>query len=155
MMPSRFAIIIGVISYPVQSQEYSTNFSSFDSSHWTLDACAHCTNHNGEASTQMLPSAITFNSTDGAVITTKILSKTSSCGSICISGHMTFNTNILYGTFIVNAKWYPGHTKDVNTSTGYIGLDSDSNTASIVFGFHGKGWIGDNDQDFAHKFQYS
>ena len=137
-----------------QKKPYSTNFSSFDSTYWTLETdCGHCGNRNGDECTQFEVSAITYNSSYGAVITTAVLPKPSSCGGICSSGHMTFNENILYGTIIVKAKWFPGTASQVNTSTGFIGLDSPGNVASIVFGFHGKGWIGHNDEDFSHEFQ--
>ena len=131
---------------------YSTNFSSFDSSKWTLETdCTHCGNRNGDECTQMAVSAITYNNTFGAVITTSVLPSPSSCGGICKSGHMEFNENLLYGSIIVKAKWFPGPASQVNTSTGFIGLDAEP--SSITFGFHGKGWIGDNDQDFSHEFQ--
>ena len=64
------AIIAFVTIYNVNSQGYSTNFSSFDSNHWTLATdCEHCTNHNGEECTQFAVDTITYNASYGAVMT--------------------------------------------------------------------------------------
>ena len=141
---------------------YSTNFTSYDASYWTLeDECAHCGGSgHGDECTFMTPSAIVYNSSGATITTTrfetdfKCINK-SNTSTPCKSGHMLFNPMLLYGTVTVRARWFPGTQNNVNTSTGFIGLDSPTNIGSITFGFHGKGWLGHDKgaDDFSHEFQ--
>merc|ERR1712187_383592 len=85
--------------------------------------------------------------------TTRKLSATaSSCGAYSSSGHATWNPDLLYGNFTVVAKWFPGAAADVSTATGFIGLDSAGNEASITMGFHGDGWP--KAKEGSHKYQH-
>ena len=72
---------------------------------------------------------------------------------VCSSGHLTWNPPLLYGNFSVVARWFPGAEAEVKTSTGFIGLDSSGNEASITMGFHGSGWLGGNGEG-AHRYQH-
>ena len=63
---------------------------------------------------------------------------------VCSSGHLTWDPALLYGNFTVVARWFPGAPSVAETSTGFIGLDSTGNEASITMGFHGAGWLGGN-----------
>ena len=153
-LPILYYHITPTSSTPYQ-QPYTTNFSSLDTNYWTLSTdCSHCTNHNGNECTQYTTTSIqyasVFPNNTGATITTNKLQNPTNCGGICSSGHMTFNKDILYGTFIIKALWFPGTKQNVSTSTGFIGLDSIQNIASIVFGFHGNGW---KNEDYSKKFQ--
>eukprot|EP01083_Nonionella_stella_P063633 165372_1 len=96
-LPSLLLITTFLAYCYAQQTAYSTNFTSFDSNHWTLSTdCEHCSGHQGQECTQNSPSAINFNSS-GAIITTTVLPEKSSCGGLCKSGHMEFKQNILYG----------------------------------------------------------
>ena len=149
-------ILCDVSMSAIYNESYFTNFSSFDPNYWVLETnCGHCGNRNGDECTQYTIDSIQYGSVftknnTGATIYTNKLVTPSECGGICTSGHMTFNRDILYGTFIVKALWFPGTTQNVSTSTGFIGLDSNGNVASIVFGFHGNGW---DNEEFSHNFQ--
>lgn len=72
---------------------------------------------------------------------------------VCSSGHMTWDPPLLFGNFSVVARWFPGEAARVRTSTGFIGLDSPSNEASITMGFHGLGWLGGNGEG-PHRYQH-
>ena len=137
-------IIIAAILCVVQSGSYSTNFSSLDSKYWELlSDCTHCSVHNGEQCTQESPSAVSFASIfesnkTGATITTAKLSKTSSCGANCSSGHLQYIPQLLYSNITVIAKWYPAiNGSDTSTGEGFIDAENKGNTACITFGFHG------------------
>merc|ERR1711966_169547 len=68
----------------------------------------------------------------------------SACTAYSSSGHAQFEPFVLYGNFTVVAQWFPDDNQtshgDTSTATGFIGLDSPHNTASITMGFHGEGW---------------
>ena len=66
---------------------------------------------------------------------------------------MTWDPPLLFGNFSVVARWFPGEAARVRTSTGFIGLDSPSNEASITMGFHGLGWLGGNGEG-PHRYQH-
>lgn len=73
---------------------------------------------------------------------------------VCSSGHLTWNPSLRYGNFSVVARWFPAAAHNgVNTATGFIGLDSPSNEASITMGFHGADWLGGNGEG-AHRYQH-
>jgi beta-glucanase (GH16 family) len=73
---------------------------------------------------------------------------------VCSSGHLTWNPPLVYGNFSVKAQWFNANTgKSVETSTGFIGLDSNNNMASITMGFHGAGWLGGNGLG-THRYQH-
>jgi hypothetical protein len=91
----------------------------------------------------MTPSATTFSQADGMIHhTTQVDHKKTSCGAFATSGHATWNTQVRYGNLTVVAAFFPGPEAQVNSSTGFIGLDSSGNVGSITMGFHGKGWPG-------------
>jgi hypothetical protein len=105
----------------------------------------------------MTLSATTFDS-DGMTHTTRALPSTAktTCGDIkyqvCSSGHMTWKPPLLYGNFTIVARFFPGSADQVNTSTAFIGLDTNSNSASITMGFHGAGWL-KGDGTGPHQYQ--
>lgn len=135
---------------------YSTDFSDRSSvlKDWTLETdCSHCSKlTNGEDEcTEFATNATTFDQNGMVHTTRKVDPSTSSCGAYSTSGHATWNPNLLYGNFTVMAKWFPGGSDVVSTATGFIGLDSDSNEASITMGFHGDGWP--KSSEGSHKYQ--
>ena len=79
-----------------------------------------------------------------------------------LSAHNSFDPPLFYGSFEVVARWFPtaaanasagpGAAAAVATATGFIGLDSPSNEASITMGFHGDGWP--TAGEGAHKYQH-
>jgi hypothetical protein len=122
----------------VFASHYATNFSTFDSAHWTLDDsnCAHCSHDNGIECTQERPSAVSFASVvngTGATITTTLLDKKSSCGAIEQSGHLEFKSSTLYGTYNIVSQWYPKSPDE--HPEGYIGWIGSGGAASMFFGF--------------------
>lgn len=141
---------------------YSTDFTDGASvlSQWTLaEECDHCskTAHglssaHADECTQMTANATTFGKNGMVHTTTKADPTLSSCGAESNSGHATWNHGVLYGNFTVTAKWFPGASADVSTATGFIGLDSNGNEASITMGFHGDGWPKENEG--SHKYQH-
>jgi hypothetical protein len=58
----------------------------------------------------------------------------------------------VYGNFTIVARFFPGSADQVNTSTAFIGLDTNSNSASITMGFHGAGWL-KGDGTGPHQYQ--
>jgi len=159
-------------------ESYTTDFIDRSEvlAQWTpQNICAHCKkqqqhlnqvhdllNHvNGKEKdecTNMTLSATSFDTVNGMTHTTRSLpsSVATTCSTrkqVCSSGHMTWNPNLLYGNFTVSARWFPGSSSSLKTSTGFIGLDSPGNEASITMGFHGAGWLGGNDEG-NHKYQH-
>lgn len=142
--------VVHVLLYTITANgnpsKYSTDFKDESSvlSQWTLShECEHCSK-KGEGKrkqcTQMTPNATTFGHTGMIHTTSKLDPDQSSCGAYANSGHATWRPSLLYGNFTVTAKWFPGPASAVSTATGYIGLDSPANDASITMGFHGEGW---------------
>jgi len=143
--------------------QYSTNFRDRSSvlSQWTPQAtCAHCGNSDGskDECTNMTAGALAFGA-EGMTITTRTVGSSveTSCQTerpVCSSGHMTWNPKLRYGNFSVVARWFPGGSGgSAKTATGFIGLDSDGNEASITMGFHGDEWMGDHEEG-PHKYQH-
>ena len=136
------------------STPYSTNFSTFDSSLWTLaTSCDHCSPRSDEC-TQMWPNSTTFGAINGSGMvhtTRRIPPSLSPCGSPVASGHAAFNAPFLFGNFTVVARWFPGARATVQSATGFIGLDGPNNTASITQGFHGKGCPKGTEGEFAYQ----
>ena len=134
---------------------YSTTFENASAvlQQWTLSTeCIHCNKNGDHECTQCLTNATTFGK-DGMVHTTRKTSpSTSSCGAYSSSGHATWTPLLKYGNFTVVAKWFPGSEESVSTATGFIGLDSDGNEASITMGFHGDGWP--TSGEGSHKYQH-
>eukprot|EP00931_Biecheleriopsis_adriatica_P097098 TRINITY_DN70860_c0_g1_i1.p1 TRINITY_DN70860_c0_g1~~TRINITY_DN70860_c0_g1_i1.p1 ORF type:complete len:262 (-),score=25.98 TRINITY_DN70860_c0_g1_i1:32-817(-) len=125
--------------------EYSTDFSDRASvlQQWTLSSkCIHCGKANGakQECTQCTADATIFDANGMTHTTRRLDPSESQCGAYSSSGHATWNQEVLYGNFTVVARWFPGSTADVSTATGFIGLDSNGNEASITMGFHGEGW---------------
>ena len=131
------------------------------------EECAHCGKGGEDVSssgkdkdecTNMTASATSF-AGDGMTHTTLALASGTgtACKTeqpVCSSGHLTWNPNLLYGNFSVVARWFPaGGGAGLATSTGFIGLDSPGNVASITMGFHGQGWLGGNGEG-PHKYQH-
>lgn len=139
---------------PPVAPAYETNFTSADSS-WVLEGtCSHCGKRDGDECTKNDPGQVAFGA-DGMVITTqKLATPAADCGSkpgLCLSGHASYHKALLYGDFTIVAKFFPGAADLVRSATGFIGWDADGNTASVTYGFHGKGWDGEEDWD--SKFQ--
>lgn len=152
---------------------YSTDFSSAAATlaAWTpQEECAHCTGSSREDKaflfsqdkdecTNMTRTATTFSAATGMTHTTLALPSTThtACTTekqVCSSGHLTWNPPLVYGNFSVKAQWFNVNTgESVETSTGFIGLDSNNNMASITMGFHGAGWLGGNGLG-AHRYQH-
>lgn len=98
----------------------------------------------------MAADAATFGK-GGVTLKTTPLDAPVECGGICKSAHLVFNHEFVHGTIKVVGRWFPGSVEQVSTATGFIGLDSEGNKASITMGFHGAGWSGDD--AFGSKFQ--
>jgi len=117
---------------------YTTDFSeeTVVLEEWSLDAaCEHCEKRSGSECTQNTPRATTFGQVQdgkGMRHTTTALAPRSACGACASSGHATLNRDILYGNFTVVAAWFP--EQEASTATGFIGLDSEENEASITMG---------------------
>ena len=137
---------------------YSTDFHDREAvlREWTpQEECAHCTGTRDQC-TNMTLSATTFDD-EGMTHTTRALplSVETSCNvkrRVCSSGHMTWNPPLLYGNFTIVARFFPGDAAAVNTSTAFVGLDTNSNSASITMGFHGAGWL-KGDGTGPHRYQ--
>ena len=150
-------LLLGLVcAAPVQHQSasraassYSTDFSSYDSSNWSLEnGCEHCDGHTGDECTAMTPDAVQFGQ-PGANIRT---SRGGSCGSSsCTSGHLEWTQSVTFGVFKVRAKWFAGSSSDVNMASGFIGLFGGGD--SITFIFHGAGWNDGSGADFRNTFQ--
>ena len=116
---------------------YFTDFSTLPID-WTQDVgCDHCSNRGGLECTEMTTNATTFGSIGGGtgmIHTTSSAPLNTSCNSNVTSGHITWQPAVLYGNFTVVAKWFPGPKTYVQSSTGFIGLDSPDNVASITQG---------------------
>lgn len=65
---------------------------------------------------------------------------------------MTWRPEFTYGTIKVRSRWFPGHSTDVRSGSGFIGLFG-SGAGSITFIFHGKGWDDGSGADFTNIFQ--
>lgn len=137
---------------------YSTDFSerSVVLQDWTLETdCSHCektSNGAKDECTQFSLNGTSFGHNGMVHTTTKVNPSESACGAYSKSGHATWNRDLLYGNFTVVAKWFPGSSDTVSTATGFIGLDSDKNEASITMGFHGDGWP--KEGEGSHKYQH-
>jgi len=150
-------LLIGLVcAAPVQHQSasraassYSTDFSSYDSSNWSLEnGCEHCDGHTGDECTAMTPDAVQFGQ-PGANIRT---SRGGSCGSSsCTSGHLEWTQSVTFGVFKVRAKWFAGSSSDVDMASGFIGLFGGGD--SITFIFHGAGWNDGSGANFRNTFQ--
>jgi hypothetical protein len=138
----------------VWNTSYATNFSAFDASLWALAlGCEHCGAGSGEC-TQMWPNSTTFGAINGVGMvhtTRRIPPAFSPCGSPVTSGHAAFNAPFLFGNFTVTARWFPGAQANVQSATGFIGLDGPNNVASITQGFHGKGCPKGTEGEFAYQ----
>jgi len=131
---------------------------------WTPQSeCAHCGKSDGggfggtgkDECTNMTLAATSFGSS-GMTHTTRALPAATPTlcrteSQVCSSGHMTWDPNLLYGNFSVVARWFVGSS--LETSTGFIGLDSPKNEASITMGFHGPGWLGGYGEN-NHRYQH-
>lgn len=154
---SAASLLLFAVTTHGNPNKYSTDFRDESSvlSQWTLAKdCEHCTKSgegNRKQCTQMTPNATTFGEKGMIHTTTKSDPTQSSCGAYANSGHATWKPALLYGNFTVTAKWFPGPSSVVSTATGYIGLDSSANDASITMGFHGEGWPMDNAG--SHRYQ--
>lgn len=154
----RFLLLLASVVYSqtatIWNTSYSTNFSSFDGSLWALSTgCDHCSAGSDEC-TQMWPNSTSFGTVNGAGMvhtTRRIPPSSSSCGSPVTSGHASFNAPFLFGNFTVVARWFPGVQADVQSATGFIGLDGPNNIASITQGFHGKGCPKGTEGEFAYQ----
>ena len=139
---------------------YSTDFTDRSAvlSLWTpQESCAHCDKGTKDECTNMTLQATSFGAS-GMTHTTRALpsSAETACKTsrqVCSSGHMTWNPNLLFGNFSIVARWFPGTGSALKTSTGFIGLDSPGNEASITMGFHGTGWLGGGGEG-PHKYQH-
>ena len=88
----------------------------------------------------MEPNAIKSGSINniGATIITSKLNTQSSCGGVCQSGHMEFNTPLLHTNITVISRWYPPiNNCDTSTGEGFIDMETNGNNGAITFGFHG------------------
>ena len=121
---------------------YYTDFPALPDG-WTQDVgCDHCTKRGGLECTSMIVNATTFGSIEGGkglIHATSWASSTACTACNVTSGHLTWNPALLYGNVTVVARWFPGPTADVQSATGFIGLDSPDNVASLTQGFHGAG----------------
>lgn len=124
---------------------YFTNFSVAAEvlAQWTqATTCEHCASRDGEC-TQMTAAATTFGSVSGGAgmthTTSAVAPSATSCDANVTSGHIIWDPPLLYGTVRVVARWFPGPKALVQSATGFIGLDSSDNVASITLGFHGLG----------------
>jgi hypothetical protein len=150
--------VSGVVNRTINSiatvtPDYSTDFQDKAAvlSKWTEeDDCSHCGKRGNTECTQFTPNATTFG-TAGMIHTTAQLDpSTSSCKAGATSGHITFNPDILYCNLSVVASWFDT-TQNVSTATGFIGLDSAGNEASITMGFHGDGWPTADEGQFKYQ----
>ena len=132
---------------------------------WTPQAsCAHCSkspaagglgSKDKDECTNMTLGATSFGN-DGMTHTTRALpaatpTRCRTEAPVCSSGHLTWNPPLVYGNFSVVARWFVGSS--LETSTGFIGLDSPTNEASITMGFHGAGWLGGLGEG-NHRYQH-
>jgi hypothetical protein len=151
-----------IASVGAATPHYSTDFTDQASvlKDWTQEnECSHCSNgnemlaweggHSNEC-TQFTPNATTFGPEGMTHTTHRIDPATSACKAGATSGHVTFIPDILYCNFSVEASWFDT-TQNVSTSTGFIGLDSDGNKASITMGFHGDGWPTADEGQFKYQ----
>ena len=152
--------VVWLLAAPVWGkQPYHTDFASFDPSFWHLDTdCSHCGSRGGDECTQFTNASASFgsgtaNGTGVVLHTQHLATGPTHCGASCTSTHLTFSPKVLYGNFTTVARWFGEGTSAAAraTATGFIGLDSPGNEASITIGFHGSGW--DGDADFGRKFQ--
>jgi hypothetical protein len=121
---------------------YYTDFATLPSG-WTQDTgCDHCSKRGGLECTAMTPNATTFGGIEGGkglIHSTSYASSTACEACNVTSGHITWDPAILTGNITVVARWFPGPAANVQSATGFIGLDSPDNVASITQGFHGAG----------------
>ncbi len=141
---------------------YRTNFAALPAD-WTQDeGCTHCSKRGGDECTRMTANATSFgiyyegSGEDKAYgmrhTTTHVSTASNACKAGAASGHLTWNRDVLYGNFTVVARWFPGNKANVSSATGFIGLDSPGNEASITMGFHGDGWP--ENGEGSHKYQH-
>lgn len=143
---------------------YSTDFSDRVAflEQWELDdGCAHCKKGllGGDAyeCTHMTPDATTFGE-HGMIHSTQQVDPStdpSGCSAYSSSGHATWKPDLLYGNFTITAKWFPEKNTAISTATGFIGLDSDRNEASITMGFHGDGYLDPKSPCSSHAYQHA
>ena len=140
-----------------RDSHYFVNFANSTkrelSNDWTFeDDCNYCTGLGPEGDQCTFMNRQYFDiEANGMVFTTTKLENPSDCGAECASAHIQLTDYVLFGTFIISAQFFFGEANTVKTATGIIGLNHDDNTDGITFSFHGKGWIGD-DNDWNDRF---
>ena len=129
--------------YHANPAAFFTNFSALPAAFTLSEDCEHCDKSSRNECNQMWPNATSFGVIDGVGLThttRRIDPSWSACGANASSGHLVWSgATVLYGNFTTVARWFPGPEAAVASATGFIGLDSPDNVASITLGFHGEG----------------
>jgi len=136
-------VLVAVAHVRLQTESYSTNFSSIDDN-WVLDqSCFDCSASNPDECTKNFASAVvpaSISDNMGVTITTTRRTNFSWCDPTAggSSGKLTFNRYLNFGTIRVRSRYFPGSASAVSTAKGFIGLE-DSSSGAITITIHGKG----------------
>lgn len=129
----------------LQTETYSTNFSTIDSL-WQLDqSCFDCEAKNPDECTKNFASAVrpgSIANKTGLTITTTQQDKSnfSWCSPTAggSSGKLKFSRALSFGTIRVKSRYFPGSESMVKSAKGFVGLESPASGA-ITITIHGAG----------------